>query len=80
MRRLGVEGDSGSRGLPPPPSRGRGAALVVVAGVARVLADVVGSGEVRMLRAAAPTPSGLVAVEVVVRLALRCCGVGGEVG
>ena len=54
--------------------------MVVVAGVARVLADVVGSGEVRMLRAAAP-PRGLVAVEVVVvRLALRCCGVGGEVG
>ena len=67
MRRFGVEGDSGSRGLPPPPSRGRGAALVVVAGVARVLADVVGSGEVRMLRAAAPPPPrGLVAVVVVV--------------
>ena len=55
--------------------------MVVVAGVARVLADVVGSGEVRMLRAAATPPSGLVAVDVVVvRLALRCCGVGGEVG
>ena len=53
--------------------------MVVVAGVARVFVDVVGSGEVRMLRAA--PPSGLVAVDVVVvRLALRCCGVGGEVG
>ena len=52
--------------------------MVVVAGVARVFVDVVGSGEVRMLRAA--PPRGLVAVVVVVRLALRCCGVGGEVG